>query len=301
MSHALGERGLKPATTSVAEYLQRSQNRIFSVFSQKSVCGNNRCMRADFAPPASTGIAIDLKGIRRVFSGGLIALDGIDLKVDAGEFLAILGPSGCGKSTLLRIIAGLDKPDAGTMSVGTDEQRTSFVFQDAHLLPWRNALKNVALPLELMGVDRLKCLSEAAGALKLVGLSDAMNRYPAELSGGMRMRVSLARALVTKPSLLLLDEPFAALDEITRHQLDEDLHRLWQDRRMTVLFVTHSISEAAFLAQRAVVLTRRPGRVLLDHKLELPEWRTSGLRMEVQFSRQMQTLLQGLERSQGNK
>jgi len=257
-------------------------------------------MRADLAPPASTGLAIDLKGIRRVFPGGVTALDGIDLRVDAGEFLAILGPSGCGKSTLLRIIAGLDKPDAGTMSVGTDDQRTSFVFQDAHLLPWRNALKNVALPLELMGVDRLKGLSEAAAALKLVGLSDAMNRYPAELSGGMRMRVSLARALVTKPSLLLLDEPFAALDEITRHQLDEDLHRLWQDRRMTVIFVTHSISEATFLAQRAVVLTRRPGRVLLDHRLELPEWRTSGLRMEMQFSRQMQILLEGLERSQEN-
>ena len=255
-------------------------------------------MRADLAPPASTGIAIDIKGVRRVFPGGVTALDVIDLHVEAGEFLAILGPSGCGKSTLLRIIAGLDKPDAGTISVGTDDQRTSFVFQDAHLLPWRNALKNVALPLELMGIDRLQGLSEAAGALKLVGLSDAMNRYPAELSGGMRMRVSLARALVTKPSLLLLDEPFAALDEITRHQLDEDLHRLWQDRRMTVLFVTHSISEATFLAHRAVVLTRRPGRVLLDHKLELPEWRTSGLRMEMQFSRQMQILLDGLQRSQ---
>ena len=255
-------------------------------------------MRADLAPPVSSGLAIDIKGVRRVFPGGVTALDVIDLHVEAGEFLAILGPSGCGKSTLLRIIAGLDKPDAGTISVGTGDHRTSFVFQDAHLLPWRNALKNVALPLELMGVDRLQGLSEAAGALKLVGLSDAMNRYPAELSGGMRMRVSLARALVTKPSLLLLDEPFAALDEITRHQLDEDLHRLWQDRRMTVLFVTHSISEATFLAHRAVVLTRRPGRVLLDHKLELPEWRTSGLRMEMQFSRQMQILLDGLQRSQ---
>ena len=255
-------------------------------------------MSVDLAPPTTTGLAIDLKGIRRVFPGGVTALDGIDLHVDAGQFLAILGPSGCGKSTLLRIIAGLDKPSAGAMSVAANDRRTSFVFQDAHLLPWRNAMKNVALPLELMGVDRLKCLSEAAGALKLVGLSDAMNRYPAELSGGMRMRVSLARALVTKPSLLLLDEPFAALDEITRHQLDEDLHRLWQDRRMTVIFVTHSISEATFLAQRAVVLTRRPGRVLLDHRLELPEWRTSGLRTEMQFSRQMQILLNGLQRSQ---
>ena len=255
-------------------------------------------MSVDLAPPTTTGLAIDLKGIRRVFPGGVTALDGIDLHVDAGQFLAILGPSGCGKSTLLRIIAGLDKPSAGTMTVAANDQHTSFVFQDAHLLPWRNAMKNVALPLELMGVDRLKCLSEAAGALKLVGLSDAMNRYPAELSGGMRMRVSLARALVTKPSLLLLDEPFAALDEITRHQLDEDLHRLWQDRRMTVIFVTHSISEATFLAQRAVVLTRRPGRVLLDHRLELPEWRTSGLRTEMQFSRQLQILLNGLQRSQ---
>ncbi len=259
-------------------------------------------MRANLAPPTFAGLAIDLKDIRRVFPGGVTALDGIDLHVEAGEFLAILGPSGCGKSTLLRIIAQLDKPDSGAITLGTPGTlTTSFVFQDAHLLPWRNALKNVALPLELMGVERLKCLSEAAGALTLVGLSDAMNRYPAELSGGMRMRVSLARALVTKPSLLLLDEPFAALDEITRHQLDEDLHRLWQDRRMTVIFVTHSISEATFLAQRAVVLTRRPGRVLLGHKVELPEWRTSGLRTEMQFSRQMQILLQGLERSQENQ
>ena len=140
-------------------------------------------MRADLAPPVSSGLAIDIKGVRRVFPGGVTALDVIDLHVEAGEFLAILGPSGCGKSTLLRIIAGLDKPDAGTMSIGTDDQRTSFVFQDAHLLPWRNALKNVALPFELMGVDRVKGLSEAAAALKLVGLSDAMNRYPAELSG----------------------------------------------------------------------------------------------------------------------
>jgi len=250
-------------------------------------------MNSVLVPPAGTGIPVGVRGVRKVFPGGVAAVDGIDLDVKPGEFIALLGPSGCGKSTLLRMIAGLETPDSG--SIDLNAGRISFVFQDAHLLPWRNALNNVALPLELMGMDRAKRLSEAAAALKLVGLGDAMERYPAALSGGMRMRVSLARALVTNPALLLLDEPFAALDEITRHELDEELHKLWSNRRMTVMFVTHSIIEATFLAERAIVFTRRPARVILDHTLHLPARRTSSLRTDTQFSTQMRILFEALE------
>jgi len=247
----------------------------------------------------ASGIPVVMKGIRRIFPGPVTAIDGIDLQLSAGEFVAILGPSGCGKSTLLRIIAGLDKPDAGTIDAGS-KRRIGYVFQDAHLLPWRRALDNVALPLELMGMARAERSRAAAEALGQVGLGDALNRYPAQLSGGMRMRVSLARALVTSPSLLLLDEPFAALDEITRQQLDEQLHRLWVDRRMTVIFVTHSIIEAAYLAQRALVFTRRPARIAIDHPLDLPESRTAALRTEPLFAQQMRILFEALERGEGN-
>jgi NitT/TauT family transport system ATP-binding protein len=182
------------------------------------------------------------------------------------------GPEGSGSSLTLR------RPDL------------AYVFQDAHLLPWRNVLQNVALPLELQKVSSSERLPRARAAIEQVGLSDAADRYPAQLSGGMRMRASLARALVTDPALFLLDEPFAALDEITRHRLDEQLRALWARRRMTVLFVTHSINEAVFLADRAVVLSRRPGRVLLDHRIDLPPDRTEELRTTPEFARQAHAL-----------
>lgn len=258
-------------------------------------------MPPDLTITAPAGIPVYLKGVHRVFGGGVAAIAGVDLNVAPGEFVAILGPSGCGKSTMLRIIAGLDTPDSGSVQAGIENDayaHIGYAFQEAHLLPWRNTLRNVALPLEIMGVPRSECLAAASRAIEQVGLGDAIARYPAQLSGGMRMRVSLARALVTNPSLLLLDEPFAALDEITRQELDERIHRLWRKARMTVIFVTHSITEAAFLAQRAVVLTRRPARVVLDHRLELPEERTAALRTEPQFARQMRLLLEALERGQ---
>jgi NitT/TauT family transport system ATP-binding protein len=261
-------------------------------------------MQLDPTAAPLSGISIGLRGIRRVFPGPVTAVDGVDLHIAPGEFVAILGPSGCGKSTLLRIIAGLDKPDSGSIQSGPGgnaHRNIGYVFQDAYLLPWRNALNNVALPLELSGVPRAERLAAAAQAIERVELADAITRYPAELSGGMRMRVSLARALVTSPSLLLLDEPFAALDEITRQQLDEHLHQLWYERRMTVIFVTHSIIEAAFLAQRAVVLTRRPARVILDHRLDLPERRAAALRTATQFSQQMRVLFEALERGDGRQ
>jgi NitT/TauT family transport system ATP-binding protein len=240
------------------------------------------------------GVAVALRGVRRAFAGGVVAVERMDLSIAAGEFVSLLGPSGCGKSTLLRIIAGLDRADEGEVQVKGAGERVrgaiSYVFQDAHLLPWRNVLRNVELPLELLGCPREKRRDAARRAIENVGLSEAIDRYPAQLSGGMRMRVSLARALVTQPRLLLMDEPFAALDEITRQQLDDQLRRLWLERRMTVLFVTHSIVEAAFLADRAVVLSRRPARVVLDHRLDLPREREASLRTDARFAAQTRVL-----------
>lgn len=245
--------------------------------------------------PVRGGVALDLRGVRKVFQE-LAVIESFDLTVPAGEFLAILGPSGCGKSTLLRMIARLLDPDGGSIAVtpDTDRFQTSFVFQDAHLLPWRTVLDNAALPLELMGVSEEARSARSREALREVGLGEAEDRYPAQLSGGMRMRVSLARALVARPRLLLLDEPFAALDEITRFNLDLRLRELWKERGMTVVFVTHSISEAAFLANRAVVLARRGGRIKLDHALELPE-RNEDLRLDARYGAEMKTLLAAME------
>jgi NitT/TauT family transport system ATP-binding protein len=219
--------------------------------------------------------------LHKVFDNGVVAIDNLSLEIQTGEFVAILGPSGCGKSTLLRIIAGLEKPSAGSVEIGRG--KIAYVFQDAHLLPWRNVVRNAALPLELMGTGRSERDSAAREALGQVGLSDAVDRYPAQLSGGMKMRVSLARALVTQPDFLLLDEPFAALDEINRQKLDEQLRELWHRHRMTVVFVTHSTSEATFLANRAVVLSSRPARVVADLPIDLPEIRRSAERSSPRF------------------
>src|SRR5690348_15904574 len=254
------------------------------------------------------GAGVRVGGVRRVFDNGTVALDGIDLEVAPGQFLAILGPSGCGKSTLLRLIAGLDRPQAGlvsTQEAAVEQQEharradIAYVFQDAHLLPWRDVLHNVALPLELMHVDRGTRLTASRRAIDRVGLTDAIERYPNQLSGGMKMRVSLARALVTEPKLLLMDESFAALDEITRHRLDQQLRQLWQQTGMTVIFVTHSTTEAVFLAERAVVMSRRPGRIIEDHLIELPQERNGEVRATPQFAAQTQVLYRALEREDG--
>jgi NitT/TauT family transport system ATP-binding protein len=241
------------------------------------------------------GVGLQISALRREFDGGITAIDTLDLNVAPGEFLAILGPSGCGKSTLLRIIAGLDRPSAGRVSL-EQGAKIAYVFQDAHLLPWRTVLKNVALPLELMGAGKSQRLAAAEAALHQVGLSDSLHRYPNQLSGGMRMRVSLARALVIDPTLLLLDEPFAALDEITRQKLDEQLRRLWLQRGLTVLFVTHSTGEAVFLADRAVVLTSRPARIAGDRRIDLPPQRQVALRATAQFADQTRWVFEALER-----
>ncbi|HZL35093.1 MAG TPA: ABC transporter ATP-binding protein [Tepidisphaeraceae bacterium] len=256
----------------------------------------------------AAGLGVQLENVKRAYPNGVVALDGLNLAVSPGEFVAILGPSGCGKSTLLRLVAGLDRPTAGDVKVGMDatagaavsvqhsRATVAYVFQDAHLLPWRNVLRNVALPLELRGVDRRAQRDASLRAIGQVGLSDAIDRYPSQLSGGMRMRVSLARAMVTDPRLLLLDEPFAALDEITRQRLDEQLRRLWADRGMTVLFVTHSTTEAAFLAQRAIVMSQRPGKIIEDHRIDLPSARQADLRGAPEFARETRVLYAALER-----
>lgn len=185
-----------------------------------------------------------------------------------------------------------------TISGADRRANIAYVFQDAHLLPWRTVLDNVALPLELMGVARSDWLEAAGHATEQVGLGEAAGRYPNQLSGGQRMRVSLARAIVTQPRLLLLDEPFAALDEITRQRLDEQLRQLWSSRAMTVLFVTHSTTEAVFLAQRAVVMTKRPGRIIADHRIDLPMGRPGAIRATAEFARETRVLYDALERGE---
>lgn len=201
-------------------------------------------------------------------TGGTEALRDITLHLPSHDFLALLGPSGCGKSTLLRLIAGLDPPDTGTLAWDDGHApapgEIGYVFQDATLLPWASAAENVYLPLRLRGVARAQAEPAISAALTQVGLGGFENALPRQLSGGMRMRVSIARALVTRPKLLLMDEPFAALDETTRHRLQADLLALWRDLGCTIVFVTHSTYEAAFLARRIVLMTPRPGRIAHD-------------------------------------
>lgn len=244
------------------------------------------------AKAADVVVAADDVGM--TFEGAHAALDGVSLAIAGGEFVSIVGPSGCGKSTLLRLIAGLVKPTAGTLSVGgllpADARRAwhpmAFVFQDATLLPWRNVIDNIQLPLELEGADLSASRSIVRESLKLIGLSEAdAAKYPRMLSGGMRMRVSLARALVTNPALLLLDEPFGALDEMTRQRLNEDLLRIWAEKKWTALFVTHNVAEAVFLSQRILVMGAAPGRIIADVAVPFAYPRSPELRADADFAR----------------
>ena len=233
-------------------------------------------------PPAPSAPIVSLRGVGKLFGTGLLALDGLDLDVRDGEFLSLLGPSGCGKSTALRIIAGLSEPSRGTVAWrdGADARRgIGFVFQEPTLMPWTTVFGNVFLPLKLAGVDKAAAAPRIMATLSRVGLADFAEAYPRELSGGMRMRVSIARALVTAPRVLLMDEPFAALDEITRFKLNDDLVALWRELHMTVVFVTHSVFESVFLSSRIVVMTSRPGRVSSELAIDTPvrdaQFRTS--------------------------
>ena len=232
---------------------------------------------------------VALRGVGKTFPSGTVALTGLDLDVREGEFLSLLGPSGCGKSTALRIIAGLTEPTQGavewTAAAKTEnENRLGFVFQEPTLMPWANVSNNVLLPLKLKGVASEQASKRVAAALDRVGLQKFGAAYPRELSGGMRMRVSIARALVTEPALLLMDEPFAALDEITRFKLNNDLLQVWQALRTTVVFVTHSVFESVYLSSRIVVMAARPGRVFTELAIDAPYPRDQTFRTSAEYA-----------------
>jgi NitT/TauT family transport system ATP-binding protein len=252
-------------------------------------------------PDAPTASAVELQGVAKTYANGTEALLPLDLKVQQGEFLTLLGPSGCGKSTLLRLIAGLLTPSCGTVRVtpvapggageggeraGADRANPElgFVFQEPTLMPWARVEANVRLPLDLAGVPAREAAPRVQAALRRVGLERFASHRPHELSGGMRMRVSIARSLVTEPRLLLMDEPFGALDEITRNRLDDELLALWAAQRLTVVFVTHSIHEAVFLSQRVIVMAARPGRIVDECRIDAPYPRRPDFRVGTEFS-----------------
>ena len=264
-------------------------------------------------------IAIDVQRASKRFTSGLQALEPIDLQIREGEFATLIGPSGSGKSTLLRMIAGLSEPSAGSVALwpattdavqstwsssrtstrgsaaaGAKARRLAYVFQSPTLMPWASVEHNVRLPLELDGLDRGEMDSRVASALQLVGLREFASLHPRQLSGGMQMRVSIARALVTAPDLLLMDEPFGALDEITRSRLDVEVRELWATKALTVLFVTHSIYEAVFLSTRVLVLSQRPGRIIGEVVIDEPHPRQEAFRVSaryMQWCKQLSDLL----------
>ena len=239
--------------------------------------------------PAVSGGAplLMMRAVGKTFSNGVTALDGVDLTLREGDFLSLLGPSGCGKSTALRIIAGLSAPTTGLLdwrgkAMGRGD--VGFVFQEPTLMPWATVFDNVWLPLRLRGVSRREAAPAIAALLERVHLTGFENAVPRELSGGMKMRVSIARGLVTKPRLLLMDEPFAALDEITRFKLNNDLLDLWQDERFTVIFVTHSVFESVFLSNRIVVMAARPGRIFEEVAVDAPYPRDEVFRTSADYA-----------------
>jgi len=225
-----------------------------------------------------------LRNVGKTYESGTVALDGFDLNVHAGEFVSLLGPSGCGKSTALRIIAGLSAPSAGAVEWPNGASKLGFVFQEPTLMPWADVAANVRLPLKLSHADEAQARAAVHQALERVGLADFTSAFPRELSGGMKMRASIARALAIGPQLLLMDEPFAALDEITRFKLNNDLLALWQELHRTVIFVTHSVFESVFLSQRIVVMTPRPGRVFTEIAIPAPYPRDERFRTSAEYA-----------------
>jgi NitT/TauT family transport system ATP-binding protein len=235
---------------------------------------------------------ISVESVSKQFRGGALALQNVSMCVDKGEFVSLLGPSGCGKSTLLRLVSGLTPATSGTVEVNgmtpvNARELMSFIFQDATLLPWRTVEQNVGLGLELEHAARPARKEVVANMLELVGLTHVAQRYPRQLSGGMKMRVSIARALVSRPRILLLDEPFAALDEMSRDRLNEELLRLYLEQHWTVLFVTHSVAEAVFLSTRIVILAPYPGRIAHVVPVDLPWPRTAETRLASAYDEQV--------------
>jgi NitT/TauT family transport system ATP-binding protein len=235
---------------------------------------------------------VEILSAEKIFANGTRGLDPIDLTIREGEFVSLIGPSGCGKSTLLKLVAGLSEPTDGKLvwwrggfdQVGQPGRQMSFVFQDPTLMPWSRVETNVRLPLDLAGKSKADANQRVDAALDTVGLSDYRRHFPRQLSGGMRMRASIARALVTDPNLLLMDEPFGALDEFTRNKLDSDLVSLWFGKSLSVIFVTHSIYEAIFLSTRIVVMAARPGRVFGEMTISEPHPRDDTFRTSQRFA-----------------
>ena len=236
---------------------------------------------------------LSLQQIGKTFSNGTVALRDMTMDIEQGSFVSLLGPSGCGKSTVLKIIAGLGNlttgrvnwPTSNVDNLGRPDCEISFVFQEPTLMQWATVFENVWLPLRLKGISRAAAKDQVEDALDMVGLHDFTASYPRELSGGMKMRVSIARALITRPKLLLMDEPFAALDEITRFKLNNDLLRLWEKFNWTVIFVTHSVFESAYLSDRIVVMAARPGRVVEDIDVAAPYPRGDDFRTSSEYNK----------------
>ena len=250
-------------------------------------------------PLAAAGdVVLSANRIEKTYPNGTRALDEVRLNIGRGEFVSLLGPSGCGKSTLLKMFAGLEEPSHGHLrwwgktldTVGTADHTLSMVFQEATLMPWASVEDNVRLPLDLRGMARAESTERVHAALKLVGLDRFHAVYTRELSGGMQMRASIARALATRPNLLLMDEPFGALDEFTRNKLDADLRTIWRQQDLTVVFVTHSIYEAVFLSSRVIVMAARPGRVIADIAIDAPGPRDDAFRTSAAFLTYCKTL-----------
>jgi NitT/TauT family transport system ATP-binding protein len=237
---------------------------------------------------------VSLRNVGKTFERGTIALDNLDLDVRDGEFVSLLGPSGCGKSTALRLIAGLSAPSTGAIDWPQGASRLGFVFQEPTLMPWADVAANVRLPLRLAHVDEKQSHEIVAQTLAHVGLSEFSQSYPRELSGGMKMRASIARALVTEPQLLLMDEPFAALDEITRFKLNNELLALWQQLHRTVIFVTHSVFESVYLSQRIVIMTPRPGRIAAEVAIPAPYPRDERFRTSAEYAGYCRTVSEAL-------
>ncbi|MBR0873657.1 ABC transporter ATP-binding protein [Bradyrhizobium tropiciagri] len=245
---------------------------------------------AQSVAPDTKAAAVRLRGVTKIYDTGVAALGPLDLDVNSGEFVSLLGPSGCGKSTALRLIAGLSAPSAGTVELShrgaqrPGSHRIGFVFQEPTLMPWATVRDNVRLPFRLAHAPAADADTRIDDALDQVGLAEFAGAYPRELSGGMKMRVSLARALVTDPDILLMDEPFAALDEITRFRLNNDLLSLWRSLHKTVIFVTHSVFESVYLSQRVIVMTARPGRIGAEFRISAPEPRGEEFRTSAEYA-----------------